>query len=72
MEARDWINQWADVVGGWIRDGLTPYVFTHSPNDDFAPDFAREFHARVSDVVESMPPLKTREKKEIERQGELF
>jgi uncharacterized protein YecE (DUF72 family) len=37
------IMQWVPIVVRWIRDGLTPYVFTHAPDDALAPQFARRF-----------------------------
>lgn len=72
IESRMWIEEWVDVVAGWIRDGLNPYVFTHSPDDTLAPEFAREFHARLTDVLEGLPPLGELERPLVERQGELF
>ena len=54
-----WIDEWADVVAGWIERGLEPYVFTHAPDDTFAPAFARAFHTAVRDRVPSLPDLPT-------------
>ncbi len=39
-----WIREWATVVAGWIISGMTPYVFTHAPDDLYAPQLARLFH----------------------------
>lgn len=41
------LDQWAPIVAKWICDGLAPYVFTHAPNDAFAPALARRFIARL-------------------------
>lgn len=35
------VDQWSPIVSKWIEDGRTPYIFTHAPNDRFAPAFAR-------------------------------
>ncbi|MGI9471953.1 MAG: DUF72 domain-containing protein [Rubripirellula sp.] len=40
-------SQWAPIVAGWIRDGLEPYVFTHAPDDQFAPALARRLASRM-------------------------
>ena len=40
-------DQWAPIVAGWIRDNLEPFVFTHAPDDQFAPVLARRFAARM-------------------------
>lgn len=50
----------ADHVAGWIKDGKTPYVFMHSPNDTFAPHLCREFHRLLgehlsNDIIGEVP-----------------
>lgn len=53
-----WVEEWAKVVADWISKGKTPFVFTHTPNDIFAPAFARMFHEalrRQLDTVSEMP-----------------
>lgn len=42
-----YIDQWAPIVARWIRDGREPYVFTHAPDDRFAPEIARRFWHRL-------------------------
>jgi uncharacterized protein YecE (DUF72 family) len=41
MEATQWIREWTPYFAQWIGDGMTPFVFTHTPNDRYAPDLAR-------------------------------
>lgn len=41
------IDEWAEVVALWIQQGLNPIVFTHTPDDQFAPHFAFRFHNRL-------------------------
>lgn len=43
----DLVEPWAVQLAAWIRDGLTPYFFMHSPDDTFAPENAYKFHARL-------------------------
>lgn len=53
-ESQPWIREWAETVSDWLQRGLRPYVFTHAPDDQFAPIMAaamqRELHAIRSDV----------------------
>jgi len=46
------VDQWAPIIAKWIHDGRKPYVFTHAPNDRFAPQFAR----RVCDRLRQQYP----------------
>jgi uncharacterized protein YecE (DUF72 family) len=55
--ADPWIAQWAPNVASWIESGLTPYIFTHAPNDAFGPVFARRFHEALRNVRPSTPEL---------------
>ncbi|MCH5376451.1 MAG: hypothetical protein JJ992_20980, partial [Planctomycetes bacterium] len=42
-----WIREWAPIVAGWIYSGLTPYVFTHTPDERYAPHLARLVHEEL-------------------------
>ena len=53
-----WIDEWVPLVADWIAQGLHPFVFTHTPNDQFAPDLARDFHNALAKVVDSLDPIK--------------
>lgn len=52
-----WILEWAVVVAGWIESGLTPFFFTHTPDDTFAPEVARRFHAELRRQVPRVAAL---------------
>jgi uncharacterized protein YecE (DUF72 family) len=39
-----WIREWAPTVAAWIISGMVPYVFTHTPDELYAPLLARMFH----------------------------
>ncbi|MFC7483707.1 DUF72 domain-containing protein [Luedemannella flava] len=48
---------WVDVVVGWLREGRSPTVFVHTPDDARAPDLARRFHDDVRVRVPDLAPL---------------
>jgi uncharacterized protein YecE (DUF72 family) len=48
---------WADVVAGWLREGRSPTVFVHTPDNTDAPLLARRFHDDVRALVPDLPPL---------------
>jgi uncharacterized protein YecE (DUF72 family) len=52
-----WIEEWAVVIADWINAGLTPYVFAHSPDEKFAPEFAARLHAELQSHLSSLPDL---------------
>ncbi|MBM4076707.1 MAG: DUF72 domain-containing protein, partial [Planctomycetes bacterium] len=52
-----WVQEWAPVVAEWIKAGLTPYVFTHTPHDFHAPQLARAFHQELSKWLVELPNL---------------
>jgi uncharacterized protein YecE (DUF72 family) len=43
-EVADFWESWAEQVASWIRQGFRPRIFTHAPDDAFAPQLARYFH----------------------------
>lgn len=70
-----WLNQWADIVAGWIRSGLEPYVFTHTPNDAHAPQMAERFHELLRRQLPELPALPEwpgRAERKLPRQQSLF
>lgn len=56
-DTQPWIHEWADVVAGWLQEGLEPYVFTHAPDDAYAPAFAVELYNLIRSKVEALPEL---------------
>ncbi|ONF72670.1 DUF72 domain-containing protein [Amycolatopsis keratiniphila] len=48
---------WAEVVAGWLREGRSPTVFVHTPDNDDAPALARRFHDDVRALVPDLDPL---------------
>lgn len=52
-----WQGEVARIVAAWIEDGLRPYVFMHTPDDTFAPQLCRRFHALVREWLPDLPNL---------------
>lgn len=67
-----WIQEWADVIANWLRQGLEPYVFTHAPDDSFAPDFAATLYAAIRARIQELPPAPTWPGRDQPRQLDLF
>lgn len=49
--AEDYLNGWIDTLATWLRAGLEPYFFTHTPDDLRAPQLARRAHERARQVL---------------------
>lgn len=49
------LDAWADVVTAWLQRGLSPYFFTHHPDDTEAPAMARDFQSRVHVRFSAVP-----------------
>ncbi|NUR72923.1 MAG: DUF72 domain-containing protein [Hamadaea sp.] len=60
---------WLDVVAQWLREGRSPTVFVHTPDNADAPVLARRFHDEVRARVPELAPLPEAEPVE---QGTLF
>lgn len=63
-EVQPFVEEWAVRIAEWINNGLTPYVFTHAPDDTFAPDLAGQLHAAVRRQLVVLQP-KVQPMKEI-------
>jgi uncharacterized protein YecE (DUF72 family) len=48
---------WLDVVEGWLREGRSPTVFVHTPDNVEALELARRFHDEVRARVPEVEPL---------------
>jgi uncharacterized protein YecE (DUF72 family) len=48
---------WLDVVAGWLREGRSPNVFIHTPDNVDALELARLFHDDVRARVPEVEPL---------------
>ena len=50
-------QDWADVVAGWLREGRSPTVFIHTPDNVEALELARRFHDDVRTRMPEIEPL---------------
>lgn len=50
-----YLKEWAIVVADWIREGLHPYIFTHSPDRVSQPEIARAFHKMLTELIDLEP-----------------
>jgi len=50
-------QHWIEVIVGWLREGRSPTVFIHTPDNAEAPVLARRFHADVRLRVPELAPL---------------
>ncbi len=52
-----WLDHWAVRLSGWIREGLQPLVFVHSPSNRESPMIARDLVGRIGrlEPVGEMP-----------------
>lgn len=56
-EVTEAIEAWSELVAIWIENGLSPIVFAHTPDDQFAPAFARRFHNRLAERLKESPRI---------------
>jgi uncharacterized protein YecE (DUF72 family) len=50
-------RDWTAVVAEWLREGRSPTVFIHTPDNADAPALARRFHDEVRQRVPDIGPL---------------
>lgn len=48
---------WLDVVTAWLREGRSPTIFLHTPDNASALPLARRFHDEVRALVPELEPL---------------
>ena len=48
---------WVDTVQRWLRDGRSPIVFIHTPDNIAALELAHRFHEEVRLLVPELAPL---------------
>ncbi|MFC5182611.1 DUF72 domain-containing protein [Actinomadura harenae] len=50
-------RHWVDVTAAWLREGRSPTVFVHTPDNAGALTLARRFHDEVRALVPDVEPL---------------
>ncbi|MGQ7246203.1 DUF72 domain-containing protein [Halomonas sp. V046] len=53
---RDYFGAWVNRLSLWIKQGKTPFLFVHTPDNRQAPELARRLYERVAATV-ALPPL---------------
>ncbi|WP_417851187.1 DUF72 domain-containing protein [Thalassoglobus sp.] len=53
----DWWNDWAEIAACWLQQGLSPYLFTHAPNELFAPALGEKLWGLVNQHCPDVPPM---------------
>jgi uncharacterized protein YecE (DUF72 family) len=61
QEVSTYWDEWAERIAHWIGQGLQPWVFTHAPDDAFAPALVHALHERIQARLPNLPPLPTLE-----------
>ncbi|MEV0715832.1 DUF72 domain-containing protein [Asanoa sp. NPDC050611] len=56
-ETVDGWQRWVEITAGWLREGRSPTVFVHTPDNADAPALARRFHDEVRARVPGLAPL---------------
>ncbi|MDH1055088.1 DUF72 domain-containing protein [Aquipseudomonas alcaligenes] len=62
------LEPWLDKVADWIGQGLTPYVFLHTPDNHLAAAQALRFHRALMQRLPGLPAL-ARSEPEVEQLG---
>jgi uncharacterized protein YecE (DUF72 family) len=52
-----WWSKWVPKVAQWLDEGREPIVFIHTPDNDVAPELARQFHAEVAALAPQVADL---------------
>ncbi|CAO5251959.1 DUF72 domain-containing protein [Frankia sp. AgKG'84/4] len=50
-------RRWVDITLGWLREGRSPTLFVHTPDNADAPALARRFHDEVRARLPALAPL---------------
>ena len=43
----DFIAEWVPTIADWVAAGRVPYIFTHTPDDTYAPQMARRMWEQI-------------------------
>lgn len=66
-----YLKEWAIVVADWIKEGLHPYIFTHSPDMVSQAAIGRRFHHILSELID-MNPMPPWPIERMDKQLDLF
>lgn len=54
---RDFLAEWVQHVGQWLREGRSVYFFAHCPDETKSPGIARYFQEQLEKAGVDVPPL---------------
>ena len=66
------LRDWQPIVADWLREGRTPTVFVHTPDNLDAPMLARGFHNALRALVPELTALPEAWPVAPAEQGSLF
>jgi uncharacterized protein YecE (DUF72 family) len=72
---KPWIHEWSLMLAKWMHSDLIPFVFTHTPDERYAPSLARSFHTELrvhADHLADLPTWPGEEQQQQPRQLDLF
>ncbi len=52
-----YLEDWGATIAEWLRSGLQPFIFTHTPDDAFAPEMAMSLHQKIRRHLPALPEL---------------
>ena len=56
-EVATYWDGWSEQIAIWIREGYQPWIFTHAPDDAYAPGLARLLHEFIRLRLPELPQL---------------
>lgn len=62
-----YLKEWAIVVADWIKEGLHPYIFIHSPDKISQPKLCTHFHKLLGELI----PLEALPEWPVNREAQL-
>ncbi|HLV98059.1 MAG TPA: DUF72 domain-containing protein [Ktedonobacterales bacterium] len=65
------LDEWAQQLGQWLKQGTTLYVFCHCSEERYAPDLCAALYRRVQALV-PLPPLPWQPDKQLVKPMTLF
>jgi len=68
------LDFWVEQICAWLEEGLTPYIFMHTPDDFYAPHFARHLYQKLQEKthLQTLPPWPAEQETPIAEQLTLF
>ena len=67
------LDEWADRLASWLRDGADVYAFCHCPDETQSPHICRDLHRRVSARAPIDPmPWDSAGEDAVQKQAALF